>query len=198
MSESNGMRERILDVAQRLVQTRGYDGFSFADVAEAVGIRKASIHHHFATKGDLAVALVERFREGCREALAAIDREVEAPERRLDAYARLFESTLADGGRMCLCGMLAAGQVTLPEAARGALELALREHEAWLTGIIRAGQKAGRFRADAPPARQAQALLASLEGAMLLARTRANPATRFRSIAATLLAGLRAEPQPVS
>ncbi len=159
MEPNGGMREKILDVAQRLVETRGYDGFSYADVAEAVGIRKASIHHHFATKGDLAVALVDRFRSDCRAALAEIDRREARPDRRLDAYVRLFEATLADGRRMCLCGMLAAGQVTLPAAARGALAHALRDHEAWLTGVLRDGQTSGCFRADAAPKEQARALL---------------------------------------
>ena len=56
---SRGTANRILDVAERLVQLRGYNAFSYADVAKAVGIRKASLHYHFATKGDLGLALVE-------------------------------------------------------------------------------------------------------------------------------------------
>ncbi len=198
MEQNGRMREKILDVAQRLVETRGYDGFSYADVAEAVGIRKASIHHHFATKGDLALALIDRSRSDCRAALAEIDRREATPDRRLDAYVKLFEATLSDGGRMCLCGMLAAGQVTLLPAARDALAGAIGDHEEWLTGVLRAGQKAGQFRIDASPMKQARALLASLEGAMLLARASCSTASRFRSAAAIFLVGLRAEPQAVA
>jgi len=48
---------RILDTAERLVQSRGYNGFSYADIAERVGITKASLHHHFETKATLGQAI---------------------------------------------------------------------------------------------------------------------------------------------
>jgi TetR/AcrR family transcriptional repressor of nem operon len=103
-------RTQLLERAFELVETRGYDGFSFADLAESVGIRKASIHHHFPTKADLGKELVERFRVECRARLEAIDRDL-PPRNQLEAYATIFVETF-DGGRMCLCGILAAGFVT--------------------------------------------------------------------------------------
>src|SRR4051794_36242328 len=53
----------ILDVAQELLQTRGYNAISYQDIADRIGIRKASIHHHFPNKSDLAQALVRRYRQ---------------------------------------------------------------------------------------------------------------------------------------
>ena len=184
------MREQILDVATRLVQTLGYDGFSFADVAERVGIRKASIHHHFATKGDLGRALVERFRADCRASLDAIDGRGGGPWRRLVAFARVFESTLAEDGRFCLCGMLAAGCATLPDPVRAELVAALSEMEAWLEGVLRDGRDSSTFRFDGPPGRRARTILGGLEGAMLLARAHGEPA-RLRQAIPILLEGLR-------
>jgi len=188
------MTERILNAAQLLVQTRGYDAFSYADISAAVGIRKASIHHHFPTKGDLGLRLIGRFREACRAALAGVDRAESDPRRKLRAYADLFTTTLADGGRMCLCGMLGAGFASLPAGVRGEVIAAFADHEAWLIGVLRAGREAGAFRADRPPEAQARALISGLEGAMLLARLHDDPG-RLRDEAAALIESLGLGPQ---
>ena len=185
------MKRKILDVARRLVQTRGYDAFSYADVADEVGIRKASVHHHFAAKGDLGLALLRQFRGECRSAFAEIDAAGGPAPRRLERYAGIFESTLRDGGRMCLCGMLAAGVETLPGPLRVELVEAFEEHVAWLGQTLKEGRKAGSLAFDGPPRRQAQALLAGLEGGLMMARAHGDPAL-FRGVARTLLAALPA------
>ena len=51
---------RILDVAERLVQTRGFNGFSYADVASELDVTKASLHYHFPGKAELGQALIAR------------------------------------------------------------------------------------------------------------------------------------------
>jgi TetR/AcrR family transcriptional repressor of nem operon len=193
MNETTDTPERILDVAERLVQTRGYDGFSFADIADEIGIRKASIHHHFATKGDLGLALLSRFRRRCREAFAVIETDDPDPIRRLRAYARVFEETFSREGRMCLCGMLAAGHATLPEPMREELIRALADHEDWLDRTIRAGQKSGQVRSSPASRQLARTLFSSLEGALLLSRVTGDMA-RLRAAARTLLASIEAEP----
>ena len=56
-----GTATRILDVAERLAQVRGFNGFSYADIAAEVGITKAALHYHFASKADLGEALISRY-----------------------------------------------------------------------------------------------------------------------------------------
>ena len=193
MAEPSDMRERILDAAQALVQSRGYEGFSYADISEAVGIRKASVHHHFPTKGDLGRRLVGRFREACRARFERIDREAGGPRAKLRAYVELFRATLLDGGRMCLCGMLAANFASLTPETRADLVEALADHERWLAGVLREGRAAGVFRAGATPSRQARTLVAGLEGAMLLARLH-DDLGRFLDAARDLLGALEVAP----
>ena len=107
-----GTAARILDIAERLVQSRGYNAFSYADVAHAVGIRKASLHYHFATKADLGQALVARYRRAFLEALQGIEaREAAAPGRLRD-YVALYGAVLRRK-RMCMCGMLATDAARL-------------------------------------------------------------------------------------
>src|SRR5437868_8318912 len=99
--------ERILDLAERLVQTRGYNGFSYADIAASLGVTKASLHYHFPAKAALGRQLIGRYERNFVRALEAIDAKVKSPREKLRRYAGIYADVLADD-RMCLCGMLAA------------------------------------------------------------------------------------------
>src|SRR5262249_46943647 len=105
---------RILDIAERLVQTRGFHGFSYADISSELRIRNASVHHHFPSQSDLGRRLVARYRENFMEALAGLQRESADARRRLRRYVGLWTAVLRDQDRMCLCGMMAADIATLP------------------------------------------------------------------------------------
>ncbi len=189
MEPAGATREQILDLAQGLVQTLGYDGFSFADVAGRVGLRKASIHHHFPTKADLGVELVARFRRDCSARLAALEAEAD-PGVRIDGFVSLFRETL-QLGRMCLCGILASGSVGLPPSIRAEVLAAIAEMEAWLARAIAWGRALGRFRDSGTPEAEARFFLGGLEGALLLARVHGDPG-RFEEAARGLLDAIRA------
>src|SRR5258707_12410200 len=98
--------QRILDIAERLVQTRGYNGFSYADIAEAMRITKASLHYHFPAKADLGARLIERYERNFLAALERIHAEGKDARDKLRRYAALYEEPLRDN-RMFPCGMRA-------------------------------------------------------------------------------------------
>jgi TetR/AcrR family transcriptional repressor of nem operon len=178
--------QSILDVAQRLIQSRGYNGFSYKDVAAALGIRTASIHYHFATKADLGVALASRHRRNFQEELERISGETDDPMRRLEQFTDLFRSTFAVESRLCLCGMLSAEIATLPEPVAAEVENFFRDTERWLSGVLTAGKKAKSLRFIVTPRKQARLLLSVLEGAMVVARGMRDSAG-FNGIAAGYL-----------
>jgi TetR/AcrR family transcriptional regulator, transcriptional repressor for nem operon len=182
---------RILDAAQRLVQTRGYNGFSYADIAAELRIRNASIHYHFPSKSELGRRLVARYREGFLEALRGLERRSGDARRRLRAYVEIWTRVLKDGDRMCLCGMMAAESATLPRPVRAELRRFFDENELWLTRVLDEGRRSGALRLAAPPKTEARLLTMGLEGAMLLSRSYGDPA-RFEAIAARLLAAVGA------
>ncbi len=181
---------RILDVAERLMQTRGFNGFSYADIAAEVGITKASLHYHFATKAELGCTLIERYSGVFEDALQRILRERAAAPARLRAYVKLYADVLADE-RMCLCGMLAAEYATLPEAMQRALRSFFAANERWLTQLLEQGQHEGSLTLRVPAPEGAAMLVGALEGGMLLARASGDPA-KFASAARLLLAQLEA------
>jgi TetR/AcrR family transcriptional repressor of nem operon len=181
-------RGRILDVAERLVQVRGYNGFSYADVAAELGVTKATLHYHFPGKAELGEALLARYAERFAVALAAIDAEIDDPAAKLAAYAGLYADVLR-GQRMCLCGMLAAEYETLPAPIRDAVISFLDENELWLERVLEGGRESGALRFDGPASETAQSIVSGLEGAMLVARPYGGLG-RFEVAAARLLASL--------
>jgi TetR/AcrR family transcriptional repressor of nem operon len=186
--ESVGTADRALDVAERLVQTRGFNGVSYADIAEELEISKASLHYHFRSKGELGHALISRYSARFAAALAGIDRDVSRPRAKLDAYVEIYTGVLR-GDRMCLCGMLAAEYETLPEPMSKAVVTFFRDNEAWLGTVISQGQTDGSLSRSLAPGEASQMILSGLEGAMLLARTYGG-LSRFQSSAQRLLDAL--------
>jgi TetR/AcrR family transcriptional repressor of nem operon len=179
---------RILDVAERLVQRRGFNGFSYADVAKELKITTASLHYHFAGKGALGQALIERYAVRFMQALAVIDAKEADAVARLRAYADLYAGVL-HGKRMCLCGMLAAEYQTLPKPMRDAVLRFFDANEVWLARVVDQGRADGTLFFAGEPIDTARLVISGLEGGMLVARPY-DDVSRFRSGADHLIAGL--------
>jgi TetR/AcrR family transcriptional repressor of nem operon len=179
---------KILDVAERLVQTQGFNGFSYADIAEELGITKAALHYHFPSKAELGEALIARYAARFTDALVEVEeRPVDAREK-LEAYVTIYANVLRDH-RMCLCGMLAAEYRTLPEPMREAVVRFFEGNEDWLERVLDRGKKERTLRFSGSAREVAEAIVGGLEGAMLVARP-FDDVTRFEAAAARLLDGL--------
>jgi TetR/AcrR family transcriptional repressor of nem operon len=180
---------QILDVAERLVQVRGFNGFSYADVAAELHITKAALHYHFAGKSELGEALMTRYTARFSEAVAGIETRVLDAPARLDAYADLYLDVLRME-RMCLCGMLAAEYQTLPAPMRDTVVRFFDNNEVWLTAVLEHGRGDGTLHFTGSARDTARVIVSSLEGAMLVARPFGGIA-RFQAASRQLLAGLK-------
>lgn len=189
-----GMAERILDTAEELVGARGFNGFSYADVALRLDVTKANLHYHFGTKARLGAALVARY---TRHFLAALDgiaaADPDAPAR-LAAYTRLYDDVFI-GGRLCLCGMLAAEYRTLPDELRAAVREFYDRNEEWLVAVLEEGVAAGELELHGSLPDAARAIVSGLEGAMLVARPYADSA-RFRGAADAIVLAVTRTSRP--
>jgi TetR/AcrR family transcriptional regulator, transcriptional repressor for nem operon len=175
---------RILDSAEALVQVRGFNGFSYADVASELSLTTASLHYHYPGKAELGRALIVRYADRFNAALDAIEGDAPA---KLQAYAGLYADVLRER-RMCLCGMLAAEYQTLPEPMRAEVISFFDDNETWVEAVLAQGRDEGTL-AFAGSAREAARLIVSaLEGAMLVARPYGD-SERFDAAAEQLLAG---------
>lgn len=182
------MKDQILSSAQKLVQQRGFNGFSYADVANEVGIRKASLHHHFATKVDLGLALIGTYSAQLDEARRVISSSTLPANAKLEAYISLFRDSL-NADRMCLGGMLASEWLTLDAAMLPGLKHFFARNTEWLTEILAVGAAEKIFTLTGTAADHARVLLSTLQGALLIARATGDHEA-FDRTAKLLLAGL--------
>lgn len=180
--------DRILDIAERLVQSRGFNGFSYADIATEMGITKASLHYHFPGKAELGQALITRYRERFSAALERIDTDLPDARTKLEAYIRLYADVLR-GKRMCMCGILAAEYQTLPTPMRDAVIGFFDDNQRWLANLLGQGAADHTLVFTGLPDDVAQSILSTLEGAMLVARPYGDVA-RFDTTASHLLASV--------
>jgi len=185
---NSGTSQRILDVAERLMQVRGYNGFSYADIASTLRVTKASLHYHFPSKAELGTRLMECYTHGFLAALAEIDATSTSARERLERYISIYSDVLANN-RMCLCGMLAAEYATLPKSIKAEVTRFFDANETWLTGVLEEGKQTASVKFSGPSLEAARVLIAALEGAMMLARSYGD-VERFERAGKRLLAEL--------
>lgn len=182
-------RTALLDSAEKAARQRGFDAFSYADLSRDVGIRKASIHHHFPLKADLAFDLIERYAARFAETLTQIEMDHETAAARLRAYHSVYQDALADGSQLCLCVALSAGRDSLSDPVLEQLNKFHADSVAWLTETyqlaISDASISNIFDAEA----EAYATLALMEGAQLVARA-AKDLTLFNRATAAFLSRL--------
>ncbi len=179
---------QILDAAEQLVQVRGFNAFSYADVAGELGLTNAALHYHFPSKSELGEALIARYANRFLGALVEIDDSLTDPLRKLDAYVDLYAEVLRHQ-RMCLCGMLAADYETLSAGMQDAVADFFEKNEKWLTGVLQRGREEGTLSFAGSPLVEARSIVSGLEGSMLIARSFGD-INRFHSAASHLLTTL--------
>ncbi|WP_133646309.1 TetR/AcrR family transcriptional regulator [Paraburkholderia flava] len=183
-SESNtGSRERIVAAATKIAQAHGYSGLNFRSLAEDVGIRPASIYHHFTNKADLGAAVARRYWEDSAAVLEALLAESPDPLDCLRRYPETFRKALENANRICLCSFMAAESDDLPDEVMKEVRSFADVNVAWLKKILLAAKVVGAKASD----QRAHAIFAAVAGAQLIARSRSDV-----SLYDTLINGYRA------
>jgi len=195
MSEKS-TAEKIVDEARRLIMARGYNGFSYADIAAAVGIRKASIHHHFAAKSDLAKAVIAQSRAGIHAVAERLQDGEPSAGDELRAYTDYWKRCIADNSApFCVAGMLAAELPSLPDDVAGEVRAHFTDLADWLERVLALGARQKSVKLAGSPRDEAAAFMASVYGAMLSARAFGDPG-RYASVTEALLSRIVRLDQP--
>lgn len=168
--KSNEVAQEILDLAQSLFQERGYNSFSYRDLSKHVGIKTSSIHYYFPTKGDLAKALVVRYREHFRKTFSEIGIQSNDPKEMLELYLQLFIGAFRSSKRVCLCSMLASDFVNLPEVVQEEVRGLFSDNEEWIAKVLEEGRESGAFDFKGSSERMARMIFSALEGSTISAR----------------------------
>ena len=177
MPRSDGSTaDEILRCARAPIVAGGYSGFSYADIAEAVGIRKPSIHHHFPTKLNLVCTLVEQYRAEFASGIAEIERHSADPMDCIRAYVGFWEGCIADPtSSFCVCALLAVEIPSLPEQLVVELTGHFAQLSGWLTSVLERGAHQGSVVLRGDVHAEAETFMATIHGAMLSARAYGDP-----------------------
>ena len=161
--------DQVLDLAQSLIQLRGYNAMSYRDLANEIGVKTSSIHYYFQAKEDLGLALLKRYRLAFKSALASIDAESSDPKIKIERFIALFIDTVRTG-KICLGGMFATDCTTLPRSMQDEVKLFYTENEAWLTEVLKRGREMNKLDFSGSPRVKAETIFSILEGVMIAAR----------------------------
>lgn len=184
--------QQIIQRTNELLASGGYNGFSYADIAELVDVKKASIHHHFPTKADLVKATVVAHRDALRRGLQSLDQAMPDPLERLVTYCRIWADCIENSNPpICICAMLAAELPAVPAEVAVEVKGHFGELHAWVAKNLEQGAAQGSIQLVDAPAVEASAFVASIHGAMLAARA-AGDASLFWLIAKRSTDRLRA------
>jgi TetR/AcrR family transcriptional repressor of nem operon len=165
-------RKRILDIAEELLLTRGFNAFSYQLISSALGVRNAAIHYHFPHKTDLGVALIERYR---RRLGRFIDAQAGlAPRAQLERYFELALSYYQQDQQVCPSGMLTTEFHTLPEAMREQAAAFIEDMRSWSVALARHGRDVGEFHYPGSPEEMGAVMFSALQGGLQLARVDAS------------------------
>ncbi|WP_296594881.1 TetR/AcrR family transcriptional regulator [Phenylobacterium sp.] len=185
--------DKLIDEAGRLIVNAGYNGFSYAHLAERLGIRKASIHHHFPSKVDLVVAVVEQQRAAIREQIAALENDEPDAMAQLLAYVNYWKRCIEDQSEpFCLAGVLAVELPGLPEEVGVAVRGHFNDLGEWLKRVMALGVRQGAIQLELEPDTSAQFFQTTLYGAMVMARAYGDPG-KFNFVVDAFLARMRTD-----
>ena len=163
--------EEIMRCARTLLVAGGYNGFSYADIAAVVGIRKPSIHHHFPNKVDLVKAIIVQHRASTEEGMAQLQQAISDPLEQLHAYGKYWETCIADlSAPFCVCALLAGEIPILPQEVALEVRAYFRFLSGWMAAVLERGVQVGSIRLANSPQVEAEVFMATVHGAMLSAR----------------------------
>ncbi|HSM70926.1 MAG TPA: TetR/AcrR family transcriptional regulator [Anaerolineales bacterium] len=170
MAKIANSKRTILNLAESMLQDRGYNGFSYAHISSELGVKNAAIHYHFPTKEDLSVAVIKRYRERFR--LWTNNSRVKdlSHAEKLDWFFSIYTDMRAEKGQVCLVGSMEAAFNSIPAGLRGEVQAMHEDLLAWLQVTLEEGREAGVFQFNGEPANKAGVILSTLQGALQMAR----------------------------
>ena len=170
MVKIENSKRTIMNMAEALLQDKGFNGFSYAHIASELGVKNAAIHYHFPTKEDLGIAVIRRYRDRFQLWINNARVKDLSPEEKLDWFFSIYIDTRADKGKVCLIGSLEAEFNSIPEELQAEVEALHREMLQWLESTLSEGREAGVFRFNGEPSSKAALIFSSVQGALQMAR----------------------------
>lgn len=189
MTKKRDTKAKIIELTRNLVQERGYNAFSYQDLAQEMGIRKASIHYHFPAKADLGAALLADYTQRFQIWSERPGVHDGTPKEKLDGFFQIYKTMVMNCSKICPVGIFSTDFNTLPEQLQQALHDLIGIQRDWLTELVEQGQKEGAFLNDGDPKDLVSLIQAAIQGGVQITRVAGN-ASLFEAILSQLRATL--------
>lgn len=170
MTKEQNTKELILDIAENLITSRGYNGFSYKDISTELNVKNAAIHYHYPAKKDLGVAVIQRGKASLQEWNREISDEIRSPDDTLHHFLAIYIGYVESGEHICLGGALEADFQTLPVEMQGEVKKLAAEVLSLLNNVISTGREIGVFTFAGPSEDKALFIISSIQGAVQIAR----------------------------
>lgn len=161
------MKKEILNLAERLIRTKGYNAFSYRDISSPLNIRNAAVHYHFPTKQDMGNAVIERNRKNLQAFAESFQNEPPKDQllKFIEVYSRSREDNL-----VCFMGAMGSSFESLPEEMRNQLTIASLEIRNWLCGVLEKGLRENDFSFSESIEEKADSIITSLMASLILSK----------------------------
>jgi len=170
MARIENSKRTILNLAESLLQDRGFNGFSYAHIASELNVKNAAIHYHFPTKEDLSVAVIKRYRERFKLWINNSRVKDLSYEEKLDWFFSIYTDMRADKGKVCLVGSMEAEFNSIPDGLQVEVQALHKELLAWLQVTLGEGRDVGVFQFSGESSNKAGLILSTLQGGLQMAR----------------------------
>jgi len=180
MVRNKNTQRAIMDLAESFLQERGFNGFSYAHIANELDVKNAAIHYHFPSKEALVAAVIQRYRDRFKLWINNSRIKDLSPQEKLDWFFSIYTDTRADNGKVCLAGSLETEFNSLPDSLREQTQALTLELLTWLQATLQEGREAGVFHFGGEPGDKAALILSSLQGGLQIARALGN--SKFRAV----------------
>lgn len=166
-----GTKDQILDVAEHLLQSKGFTAFSYADISKSTGTTKANIHHHFASKEELGCALIDRYRSRYKRVIEDAELKDLSSREKLNIYFDSYKELLDLTDRICYGGTLGASYNALPSSMQSKTDQMVEEHIAWLSNSLAAAKEDGEVYFEGHAHETALMIVAMIQGCLQIVRS---------------------------
>jgi len=170
MQTATDTKTVILERAMALLQSKGYDGFSYKDISEPMGVKNAAIHYHYPSKTDLALAMIQRYQGVLREKTATFMAYGGSAREQLEGFIFFTRRECENDRTICPLGALSVNIDALDEKVVKALQRFMKDSHNWLTKVLEVGREQGEITFEGKAEQRAWGLLSVFQGARQLVR----------------------------
>ncbi len=177
-------REKILELGEELILTKGYNGFSYQDISTVMGIKNAAVHYYFPSKETLGASILKTNIQRFEEMVENMQNRGFDERHQLEAFMKLYLKSNRES-KICIIGSLGTDVNTLSEPMQQELQKMVERILTWLTEILEKGKQKELFQFRISANDQAIQILSSLVAGLQLARILGKQA--FKSIHQSIL-----------